>query len=358
MRIWYTKGFGNTAEAIRLIRADPAGAGFTLVAGHTDPGNPVARAAHAFIREPEREGAAYADWLLRTARRRGIGHVVVQRHPSAVAAARGRFAAAGIGLSVAATPEVLALLADKHAFQTDLARPEVMAAGVHGHRAIPFSSVAEFDAATEELRPAAPHGLCVKPVRGIYGSGFRRIEEDDRDLERILSADPANFYRLSRRAFRAALASARKVPRMILMPYLPGVERSVDFAASRGRVLAAVCRVKKGGGQRIELKGPSIEAARVLAARYRLDGMNNLQTRECDGAQVVLEINPRMSGGMAMACLSGLNLPLIALLGGLGRSVEGLPRPRGGLMVGMARRAAILGEPDGGPMGGASSLPG
>jgi carbamoylphosphate synthase large subunit len=41
----------------------------------------------------------------------------------------------------------------------------------------------------------------------------------------------------------------------------------------------------------------------------------NAQFREGGGRPRLLEINPRMSGGIGMACLAGPNLPYIALRG-------------------------------------------
>jgi len=112
---------------------------------------------------------------------------------------------------------------------------------------------------------------------------------------------------------------------------LPGLERSVDFVARDGALLCAVVRVKMGKAQRLETSGPSVQMARVLADRYGLNGLCNLQTREDSaGREAVLEINPRMSGGMAMACLAGVNLPLMAVMAGLGRDLSGFPLPTGG----------------------------
>ena len=44
-----------------------------------------------------------------------------------------------------------------------------------------------------------------------------------------------------------------------------------------------------------------------------MHGLINVQFKDAlDGSPKLLEINPRASGGIAMSCLSGLNLPLIA----------------------------------------------
>ncbi|MET0580910.1 MAG: ATP-grasp domain-containing protein, partial [Pseudoxanthomonas sp.] len=56
--------------------------------------------------------------------------------------------------------------------------------------------------------------------------------------------------------------------------------------------------------------------AQSLVERFGLNGMINVQFKEdAHGRPRLLEINPRASGGVAMSCLSGINLPYLALRG-------------------------------------------
>ncbi len=345
MKLWFTKGLSNTVDAIAMIAKDPLGHDMAILGSHVDPIQPLRDAWPQFLVEPRAlKGPDYADWVYQTALQEKVDLIVAQRQPRSLWPERERFAAAGIRLLVPATPQVLDILDDKLLFQNDLHLADLSAAGVHGHAAIPFEDVAAFDAGREKLIASgdAKYGLCVKPVIGIFGSGFRRIDEDGNDFERLVSTDQDDLYRISLDGFRLALSRASKPRQMILMPYLPGVERSVDFVAHQGELIAAVARCKTGKHQVLEVSGPAIEIARALARRYQLNGQCNLQTREIDGRQVVLEINARMSGGMAMACLAGVNLPLLAVL-----SAAGLPYPdpvnlNGNLLVGMVEQARIL----------------
>jgi hypothetical protein len=345
-RIWFTKGLSNTGEAIALMHADPAAQGLVFVASHDDADNSVRAFADIFLEEPKApRRAAYADWVLEHAIRHHIALVVVQRHATALSEARERFDAHGVRLQIAAAPEVRAVLDNKIAFQSDIASPEVLRGGVVGHPHSPFRTLSEFDAAWVGMTEAglAPDGLCAKPAQAIFGAGFRLIEEASDELARILSGDSDAGFRISLAAYRAALAGAAAPVQQLLMPFLPGIERSVDFVACDGQLLCAVVRVKMGKFQLLETSGPSVEMARVLAARYRLNGLCNLQTRE-DGAgrEAVLEINPRMSGGMALACLSGVNLPLMSVLAGLGRDLSGFGVPVGGQYVQFQQVARIV----------------
>jgi hypothetical protein len=64
------------------------------------------------------------------------------------------------------------------------------------------------------------------------------------------------------------------------------------------------------------------------------------------GETKLLEINPRASGGVAMSCLSGINLPYLALCGAVdGYGGLDIPAPRLGLRVTEVGSPVVL--PDG-----------
>lgn len=327
--VWFTKGLRNTVEAIAMIKGDPRGAGLRVVASHVEPDHAVLQVGDAGWLEPvEADDEAYAAWVLETAVASSVDLVVAQRRPAALASWKGRFEAAGVRLSVPATADVLDRLDRKDLFAQDME-----AWGIPVAASVPFQDVAGFDAAVEVLSTdarAQAHGLCFKPVRGIYGSGFRILRAGD-EFERLmkignLEIDPA--------VFRAHLAATTHPRAMVLMSLLPGVERSVDFVVHNGTFVSGVARRKEGRHQLLEASGPSIDVARRLSKIYNLHGVCNLQTKEADGVPHILEINPRMSGGFAMACLSGVKLPLWHVLLELGlATIDEVPQPREGMRV-------------------------
>jgi len=103
------------------------------------------------------------------------------------------------------------------------------------------------------------------------------------------------------------------------MEYLEGREYSVDCVGDHGQLMAAVPRRKPQSsaatGQRIDLHADILAACATLAESYGLNGCFNVQFRETGDQPRLLEINPRMSGGISMACAAGPNLPYIALAG-------------------------------------------
>jgi len=69
----------------------------------------------------------------------------------------------------------------------------------------------------------------------------------------------------------------------------------------------------RGGGKLIVVREDILQACAHLVRQFALNGNVNIQFREGDQGLRILEINPRMSGGIAMACLAGPNLPYLAL---------------------------------------------
>jgi predicted ATP-grasp superfamily ATP-dependent carboligase len=137
-----------------------------------------------------------------------------------------------------------------------------------------------------------------------------------------------------RRGF-GAMATFRT---MLVMEYLDGHEFSVDCVGDNGRLVCAVPRKKPllaGQGQLIDMRDDILESTRQLTTAYGLNGVFNVQFREGQNGLGLLEINPRMSGGIAMACLAGPNLPYLALAG-FDRGFDSLPIPaiRSGIRVG------------------------
>ena len=138
----------------------------------------------------------------------------------------------------------------------------------------------------------------------------------------------------------------------LAMEYLAGDERSIDCLAWDGRLVRAVVRRKpaeaRGRWQLIEKDPEGWEIARRAVAAFHLHGLVNVQTRERvhpDGRreQCFLEVNPRMSGGIDLACQAGLNLPywLLRLVAGTVEE-EAIPPPAHGVRVAKIEQAMVL----------------
>ncbi len=329
MRVWFNRTFSSVSAAISLIRqADPAGR-FYLIYSNPSPHVAAARTAHAFYTEPRGlEMDAYLDWCLACCRDQQIDIFIPGKGATALAAQHERFAAHGTRILSAAPAEQLELIHDKARFY---AASHVAGAPVAPF--LPFETADQFDAAYAALRPQHRQ-LCIKPSHSVFGLGFAILDEQ-RSSAALLLAGAA--YHIGYDDFRRGLAELGSCRPMLLMAYLDGEEYSVDCVGEHGRLVCAVARRKPataGQGQLIDMRADILGACAQLASTHGLNGVFNIQFRLGDGVLHLLEINPRMSGGIAMACVAGPNLPWIALSGfadGYGR--VHVPAVRDGIRV-------------------------
>lgn len=155
--------------------------------------------------------------------------------------------------------------------------------------------------------PFSDAAICVKPVTGIYGKGFWRFNNEASPMD--IFNYPENRI-VNPTQYLAAASHSGTVFPLVLMPYLPGPEYSVDILADKGDVLAAVARRKEGAIQYLENSGAAFELACDCARAMKADGIVNVQTRDdSQGNPLLLEVNMRPSGGIGYTLHSGINLP-------------------------------------------------
>lgn len=337
-RVWFNKTFSSVAAAIRLIRQADAAGDYRIVCSSTNAHAPAFLAAHESAVEPSGlTGDAYLDWCLHFCREKSIGIFVPGKEAGLISAARAQFAAQGTRVLSAASQDMLEVLHDKARFYQTV---DLKLAPPAAFRVV--ENVAQFDSAYRALRQVHPQ-LCIKPSQSVYGLGFSIIDEQRSSAQLLL--DGAQ-YRIGLDDLRRGLAAMDGFRTMLVMEYLDGPEYSVDCVGDNGRLVCAIPRKKSmlaGQGQTIDLRDDILESTRQLTAAYRLNGVFNAQFREGRNGLGLLEINPRMSGGIAMACVAGPNLPYLALRG-FDRGFDDLPIPaiRAGIRVAELAHATEL----------------
>ena len=340
MRVWFNKGFSSVHGALRLLRqgASENAAASTLFASGAHPQSLVALAADHYWTEPA--GLAqqdYVEWCLETCRQHAIDVLVPGKAVQALVAQSARFAALGTRVLAAADAATLALLEDKARFYAVVDCPPAPAP-----ESLTVHTLDEFDAAFATL--AARHAqVCIKPAVGVYGIGFRRIRTDVSAMDVLLRGMD---YQIDLPTLRFMLGQVPQWTPLLVMEYLPGAEYSVDCLADTGALCCAVARRKgtaAGEGQCIDMRADLQEACARIVAQFGLNGYLNIQFRDGARGPGLLEVNARMSGGIAMACLAGLNLPWLGLQG-FAQGYEGLEigSIADGLRVGEVNQATVL----------------
>lgn len=338
MKVWFNKTFSSLHSALRLIRMGDTSKHFSLVVTSTHPHAAAGRQADRFDIEPSPlSEAAYVDWCVSYCQTHRIDIFVPGKAMTRITEQHERFEHVGTRVLSAASAHTLNLLHNKAVFydqvRTDVA-PAPESHSIH--------NLAEFDAAYAAIKDR--HAVaCIKPAQSVYGIGFRKIVESQSAFDLFINGDT---YKIDLSSLRTMLAQREVLPELLVMEYLPGHEFSVDCLADQGDLKVAVARRKPLHdeiGQVIDPREDIQQACREIVHQFGLNGFINIQFREGKHGLRVLEVNPRMSGGIAMACLSGINLPLMGLLGfanGYG-NFEMHP-VRNGLRVGEANLAEVI----------------
>lgn len=164
--------------------------------------------------------------------------------------------------------------------------------------------------------------LCIKPTVGIFAQGFW-ILDNAHEQKSLPAIDP--FYhlyhtepkRIHTQSFLDAYekSSLAHTTPMLVMPYLSGVEYSIDVVCDQGEILGAVTRHKVGSIQHVGYDEAVMELVIPLVRLFQCTGIISVQTKADEqGRHHVLEINPRPSGGIGYTVHSGLDLTCLAFL--------------------------------------------
>lgn len=334
--IWLNKNLSSTVRIIEEFGKAPDAKRFSIICTHPDKHNPVAQAADVFALEPGRsvsDDQSYVEFCLQFAIEHKVDLFVPGRRQQALAQQQKRFSDAGIKMLLPADSDTLAIIDNKAKLYQHL--PEGLAI-------IPKFAVVnnfvQFEDGVYKMHDSGKEA-CFKPTVGIYGMGFHTIAhrrhnaQDDNPLARFLAGDTTLIGMDEARFYLSLEASFKE---LMVMELLPGDERSVDCLALNGELKAAVCRVKsKREYQMLEDNPLIVEQVRAITSFLKLNGVFNIQFKDNNkGEHALLEINSRMSGGLPMACLSGVNFLYWAVRLALEPgSVKSIPTAKTGLRV-------------------------
>jgi hypothetical protein len=183
------------------------------------------------------------------------------------------------------------------------------------------SNLNEFKESYETLKSKGLK-VCFKPVIGEGANGFRVVKEDIDSIVDLLNKGLTHNLPYSHAC--EILGQQDSFPPLMVMEYLDGPEYSIDCLADDENLYAAIPR-KKGKGRVRELENnPELMAiAEKIHETYRIPFIFNIQVKYQNGVPKLLELNPRMSGGLHITCLSGVNFPYLSLKILLNETIKG-----------------------------------
>ena len=304
MRVWFNHWFSTAYHLIELMRSG-MDTPLTVIGSNSNSKAVYRQVCDEWYAEEELPDEQYVQFCLDFCKAHRVDVFVPRRGLVAICRHIGEFEAIGVKVMLERDSDMVSMLDDKIAayrfFQEKL--PEIVPDYVLAH------SLEEFRQACESLK--SPSGrLCYKLSVDEGARSFRVI---DNSIESIgaLCAKPGT--KVTQRAAEAILSQYDfKIP-VLVMPYLSGADVSADcMETDTGRLIIPRFKV----GRYSEVK-PDPEVTRLCNAVMdilRFDMPANIQFKLEQGRPWLLEINPRMSGGLQLSCLAtGINLPAVAL---------------------------------------------
>jgi carbamoyl-phosphate synthase large subunit len=183
----------------------------------------------------------------------------------------------------------------------------------------------------------------MKNVVGSGSRGFRIITKKNRDPWGFLTEKPEFWAtEMSFTEFNKLLMTRKTgLSNLLFSEYLPGKEYSVDFVCNDSHEVVSIVqreRVLTKLGVSTVARIVNFKAIRDIvedvALELGLKYCNNIQLKKGRrGKFKIVDVNPRISGSIAMSCMSGPNLPEIALCMFLKKVMPERIEPRVGLMV-------------------------
>jgi carbamoyl-phosphate synthase large subunit len=157
-----------------------------------------------------------------------------------------------------------------------------------------------------------PHvPVCIKPVNGEGGKGFRIITDEKIDIFNTPPGSP----KVNLEVYLSQLQGLDQIPELLISEYLPGIEYSVDCVCKDG--ITHFCiprqRIETSMGvssiSLIEKNEELIEYSKEIISALKLSYNINIQFKYSrDGKPKLIEINPRVSGSLVANSGAGINM--------------------------------------------------
>lgn len=306
MRIWFNHWFTTAYHLINLIKTgDP---GMHTVIGSSKNSDAIYRqACDEWYLEADKIGPdEYVAFCVAFCKEHSVDVFAPRRFLVDVVKHAGEFSKIGVKLLADTSFQTVKMLDDKMStyafFKQHFPQfvPEVRA----------VCSVEEFLAAYEELKESSTR-VCYKLAVDEGARSFRVIDEGIETADALL-VSPGTKITLA--AAQKVLAQYDFSVPLLLMPYLSGTEISVDcLATDQGSLTIPRYKIDHRFSEVTFDRGLMDTCSKIVDSLQIKMPLNIQFKMEC-GEPYLLEINPRMSGGLQLSCMaSGINIPNLAV---------------------------------------------
>ncbi len=313
IKVWFNHWFSTSYRLIELMKQDEKEE-IKVIATNKQEDSVIQKVCDEWYPEPLSEGDEYIQECLQFCKEHKVDVLVPRRNMTQISENRQRFQEIGVKVMVD-DHKILKLLNDKAATYDFF--KECREIPIPPYHMV--NTVQEFEQAYRELKKNCDQ-VCVKFVKDEGAMSYRRIIEQTDRFQRLRVYQGAE---MTYGDYVAALGEVDRFDDLMVMPYLPGNEISVDCLNTE-QGLIAVPRFKSSSRhEQIRFDKEILKMSRIIMEKTNLQYPCNIQFKIKDDIPYLLEINTRMSGGLQMTCeAEKINIPNIALHKVLGRKTE------------------------------------
>ena len=313
IRVWFNHWFSTSYRLIELMKKDSSEQVY-VIASNKQIDSVIQKVCDEWYQDSLADGEEYLQYCLEFCKEHKIDVFVPRRKMVEISQNIKRFNEIGVKVMVDDF-DTIKLLNDKVATYEFLKDCESVQ--IPPYKMV--NTADEFEKAYKELKQDF-NQICVKFVKDEGAMSYRRIIDHVDRYKRL------RIYPGAEITFEDYLEALKEVDRfddLMVMPYLPGNEISVDcLDTSKG--LIAVPRFKGSARhEKIIFDAEILSMTRNIMDKVKLKYPCNIQFKLKDDVPYLLEINTRMSGGLQMTCeAEDINIPNIALNKLLGKELD------------------------------------
>lgn len=342
MKIWFNRWFTTVYHYINMIRNNPENRKFIIYGTHSYKDALYLQNCDFAFSEPEVDGEEYIQFCLDFCKKHGIDIFVPRKENVLISKNLREFEKIGVKVLVCPDPELMELMDNKAWMYRSILEKQSA-----GKSLVPIpdykvvNNLSQFDEAYQWLKSKG-HQVCIKPVIGEGASGFRILKDEIDHIEQLMNQGTS--YKVPVKYIREILSQQGSFPDMLVMEYLDGPEYSIDCLAGNGSLHAVIPRMKGEGRIRELIEDQDlIKMSEDIYKEYPVPFIFNIQVKFHDGVPKLLELNPRMSGGLHISCLSGVNFPYLAIKLLLNEKIE-MIKPSFGIRASHLEQEIIMNE--------------
>ena len=302
-RVWLNHWFSTAYFIINMMREKNPD--FIFIGSNENEESPIKMACDEWYQEPVLKGKEYVDFALNFCKERQVDVFMPRREMVEISKYKTQFEKIGVHVMVDDFQYVSLLnnKADAYDFFRD-----------KGIGSVPdyyiVTNLSGFEAAYDSI--LNKYGwVCFKFVKDEGGKSYRLIDNSRRGYTALFKKITT---RITYEEAVDALSERESFAPLMIMPYLPGSEISVDcLTTAQGTIM--IPRTKDYSRiERISYNEEILTTCEKLLQEIPLECPCNIQFKYLDATPYLLEVNTRMSGGTHLSCAAtGINIPDVAV---------------------------------------------